>query len=27
MEKGISLFTSLGIAENELESGYLMHDW
>jgi len=27
MEKGISLFTSLGIAENELESGYLIHDW
>ncbi len=27
LEKGISLFTNLGIAENELESGYLMHDW
>ena len=27
LEEGITLFTNLGIAENELESGYLMHDW
>lgn len=27
LEEGITIFTNIGVPENELESGYLMHDW